>query len=212
MHALILTVCLCAGPDPGPTEKYFPNGSLAQRPDMHDHIHARYVEAFRAFGEPSLLSLVEQGKTEGVELYRFTWLRSFHRPVCITVRTELAKVMLTVKVLEGKGGYDLKKLATAKTVELKREDFKRFEALLEDAEYRHMVTKTAGEGSWFWSPEHKTWLRAYGGGNDGATWMLERCSGNTYFFAERWCPSKTRFGKACLHLIKLAELEGEEVY
>jgi hypothetical protein len=212
MRTSILCLLLFAIPTAVQVEKYFSDGSLHERPDMHEHRHARYAEAFKAFGEPSLLSLAEKENLEGVEIYRFTWLRSFHKPVCITARIETAKVALTVKVLDGKGGYEVGKVATEKKLDVAYKNFKPFLSLLDEAEYRHMVVAASGQGDWFWDSDRKVWIRAYRGGKDGATWMLEYCTAGRYFFAERWSPSKSRFGKACLQLLLLAWLDKEEVY
>src|SRR5688572_7147410 len=114
-------------------------------------------------------------------------MRSFHKPVCLRL-TIGEKTTLAVKVLSGKGGYALGKLETEKTLAIKQADVDEFLRLLDDAEYRHMVASATGQGNWLWLADNNTWIRKHGSGYDGATWLLETCSGNQYFFAERWSP------------------------
>jgi hypothetical protein len=195
-------------------DRYLPDGSLSDDPDIHEWLHKRYVAVFKAFDEPSLLKTVEKREAKNKRIYRFTWLRSFDRPVCITLVAG-DETKLTLKELDRKGDNKLGKLAT-KSIPIGRADYQRFSNLLDDADYRQMepVVTDKGVGAWRLSDGDHTWLRLAESHHDGATWLLEYCHDDEYFFVERWCPARSRFGKACLNLIKLSGLsvDPERIY
>lgn len=192
-------------------DRYFPDGSLGDDPEKHQSVHERYARMLKAFDEPSLMKAVENDDVKNRSIYRFTWLRSFHKPISIRL-VKGDTITLTAKVLDGKGGYDPGKLATNVTVQISLEQFTRFESLLADADYRFLSPRVTDAGDWIWSPEDKSWRRVYGSGIDGAEWILESCSEDSYFFVQRWSPSKSRFGKACLYLVELSEVKVDDIY
>lgn len=195
-------------------DRYFPEGSLSTNADTDEWVHKRYVEVFNAFDEPSLLKLVEKGQAKSKRIFRLTWLRSFDNPVCITL-TAGDQVKLTLKELERETPKrKLGRITRSETLTIDSAAFKKFTEFLDDAEYWQMepATITNGIGGWHWSEESSNWIRSYGSGLDGATWMLEYCRDDEYFFVERWSPIKTRFGKACQELIKLSGLAPKRVY
>jgi hypothetical protein len=209
--ALIVVTILLHPPSGLGEERYFPDGSLGREPRLHTSRHTWYANALKAFGEPSLMRAVEKGATQGRTIYRFTWLRSFDRPVCITLdRGE--SVSLTVKVLDGKGGYELGKVTVNKTSQITQEQVARFQQLLQEAGYRVMSPRATGDHAWYWSAAHNTWLQKHSSGLDGAQWILEYCSGVEYFFVDRWSASKSPFGEACLYLVELSGIDVGDIY
>src|SRR5260221_5614308 len=114
-------------------DRYFPDGSLSDDPEMHEWLHKRYVAAYKAFDEPSLLKIVEEGEAKNKRTFRFTWLRTFDRPVCVTLVAG-DQIKLTLKELDGKGGYKLGKLVPPKSIAIDRRDYQRFLDLIDDAD------------------------------------------------------------------------------
>lgn len=209
---LLAATFVLAAAQASATERYFPEGSLADTRDMDESHNETFAKAFRELDEPSLLTLVEKGATKGKRIYRFTWLRSFDRPICITLMAD-DRVTLIAKTLNGKG-REAKKLTVNKPVTISHADFEEFLRLLDDADYSKMIaTESNADNHWCWSTTDRTWSRSYHSGKDGATWTLESCADECYSFAERWSPqSKSPFRKACLFMVKLGGLENEKVY
>jgi hypothetical protein len=194
-------------------ERYFPQGSLADSKENDAFRHEHFVKIFHEFNEPSFLTLVEKGAAKDKRMFRFTWLRSFDRPICITLIAD-GRMTLTSKALDGKGRQEPRKLVAPVPVAVTGADFDQFLKLIDDADFWQMVpTESNADNHWCWSGNDKTWFRAHHSGKDGATWTLEYCDENCYSFAERWSPTSTSaFRKACLFLVKLAGFENEKVY
>ncbi len=62
---------------------------------------AWYSRHLTAAGETPLCTRVPSG-----EIYRFTWLRTFHQPIVITVGSGPEHYWLRATTLSGQGGYD----------------------------------------------------------------------------------------------------------
>ena len=94
---------------------------------------------------------------------------------------------------DGKGGYDLGKVAVNKTSQITQEQVARFQQLLQEAGYRVMSPRATGDHAWYWSAAHNTWLQKHSSGLDGAQWILEYCSGVEYFFVTSSASLMTTF-------------------
>ena len=197
-------------------EVYFPDLSLAEKAEDHEKRQDYYRAVFKAFDEPSFLTLIESGKASESPVFRFTWLRTFHRPVCIVFTADEKSPKLNLKVLDGQAGYTNKlgKLVTEKTFNLRREDLTEFKRLLDEADYDDMqsIVDLGHAGAWLWDERDHRWLRSYSAAKDGSSWLLERSHGKSYWFVERHNALKTSFGKACLHLLKSAGYDDGEGY
>ncbi len=104
------------------------------------------------------------------EIYRFTWLRTFHHPVSITVINDNNKVTITTKVLDGKGGYEPGNLIHNKKSDL---SIKNFNLLIQK------INKSK-----FWNMETESETM----GNDGAQWIIEGFNKSKYKLVVRWTP------------------------
>jgi cell fate regulator YaaT (PSP1 superfamily) len=60
-----------------------------------------YSKQLRALKEPIIFS-----DTSKKEMYRFTWLRTFHNPIAIRIEKENNNYKLYWKLCNGAGGYD----------------------------------------------------------------------------------------------------------
>jgi hypothetical protein len=152
---LLLTVSIvCAAQD------YFPRGVFSDPTDYSKHLVALDERPlFVAKPDPQ------------VECYRFTWLRSFHRPVVFRVdESKSGTATFTIKVGDGAGGHEPGKLVRT---EKKPVD----DTLL--AKLRNSVQ----HGRFFELPATDRNL-----GADGSTWILEVIKDGRYHVVSRWSP------------------------
>ena len=124
------------------------------------------------------------------EIYRFTWLRSFHLPVVIKIQKHQFDFIFTAKKL----------MPAYKDYpeELKISD-SGFISWFKWYTFKNKLDKIS-----FWNmsmddPEEQ--------GMDGGRWVLEGFKDGQYHFIDRWSAKGSDFGKACLYLIKISNLE-----
>ena len=116
-------------------------------------------------------------------IYRFTWMRSFHDQVSITMDVQRqGDAQLRLHVYRGA----LQQLETS-TQTLSKQQVGWVVSLIEGTNFWKMTTE--GEG-----PQ----------GMDGAEWVLEGVRGGQYHIVTRWNASRTPFGKALLELLQLS--------
>jgi hypothetical protein len=81
---------------------YFPSGTLDDTAQSSLFKEQWYSDQLRALKEPSLWEL---SKTQKSQIYRFLWLRSFHRPISVRLDIhEDGTGLLTTKATDGQGG------------------------------------------------------------------------------------------------------------
>lgn len=136
--------------------------------------------------------------TTYTEIYRFTWLRSFHIPIIFAIYNNDGEFNLIVKKILGQDTFHI----TRKPL----------------TEQQWLDFKTEIEGSYFWN------LGPMDGdpfniGADGASWNLEgrrKVTGKRkreHHFVERHSPKKGSFRNACLKLIMYyGEIPENEIY
>ncbi len=79
-------------------QQYFP-------PDAFDSTTAElYSKYLRALTEPSLRELSQ--KDPSAEVYRFLWLRAFHRPIAVRLTVTGSGGRVISKMTSARGGYD----------------------------------------------------------------------------------------------------------
>jgi hypothetical protein len=127
------------------------------------------------------------------EIYRFFWLRSFHRPVVIKVYELNGERYINLKLTDGKSASEPGLLVTNATRKLSNVEWCEFVALLDSSD--------------FWKMDKMDVSRL---ANDGSFWILEgvRASekGRRYYIAGEQSPVGGDFYRACLELMKLAGL------
>ena len=74
---------------------YFPVKSFSDRPSSDSFVQNWYSSALYSFKEPVLSQ-----NFVGHSIYRFLWLRSFHRPVVFTLHQNESQVWLNTKMLD----------------------------------------------------------------------------------------------------------------
>lgn len=175
----------------------------------------------------------------GQDMYRFLWLRSFHRPVLLTLTRQPSGATLRTQLLSKPAcGPRMTHIqfippnASASQRKKLQEDFNRHQAdpavQRELAEANKPATQVAAEETTLpLSPQQ--WqqfeqllvknefnqLPAYqeSGAMDGAYWLLEAHQANSYHMVSRHSPNKSgSFRKACEYLLDLSSARKEERY
>ena len=149
-----------------------------------------YGKHLKQMNERSLLNVSDENK----EVYRFLWLRTFDHPVSVRLERDGYSFKLTSVELDGAGGYEPGKLFRTDNVQISRDQWCAFMALLEN--------------SLFWSQETNS---RDDSGNDGSQWVLEGVRGGRYHIVDRWTPMSGGFREACLFLLKLSGREPESL-
>ncbi len=146
-----------------------------------------YSEHLYAMKEPLLFN-----KNLNKEVYRFTWLRTFHNPIAIRIENIGKNYKLTWKLCDGAGGYEPGKLTINKSVEINPEKWDMFKSKLDSLDYWNMS------------------LGRMSNGTDGSEWILEGVNKEKYNVVTIWSPSKGSFYDACNFLLSLTDLEINE--
>ena len=182
-----------------------------------------YSSALFSFKEPILYN-----KHIEVNIYRFLWLRSFHRPVVFVLSRSGSRVTLTTKILDRqpefietkydpRGWDDLMDELKGKTIQ-KIGDSLIVVIADRKANIVYNNTSEVTLDSWasfeqllqkaqFWNMPA---VRDNERGMDGSEWILEGLLGDKYHFAVRWTP-KGQFRDAGIFLIELSGLK-EDIY
>lgn len=154
-------------PDGKRAEAFF--GKIATMSDDRDMLlMSRFAVCLEALGESSLES---RKANASQECYRFTWLRSFHRPVVF--RAELknnAESRLTIKVADGAGGYELGKVIRNETQSLDKTVAEKLRARAQK------ILKLEPYEKWH--------------GLDGSFWLMEVLVSGHYHVVYRWTPKE----------------------
>jgi hypothetical protein len=144
-----------------------------------------YSEQLSAMQEPVLFSYNSTN-----EIYRFTWLRTFHHPIAIRIKKNGDSYFLYWKECGGKGGYEPGELIKDGHKVISKISWYEFMDRLNRIDFWKMNTKERSLG------------------NDGAEWILEGKSGKNYHVTDRWTPNAlTGYYRCCDFLIGLANLK-----
>jgi hypothetical protein len=143
--------------------------------------------------ETSFFALAEK---EGIRQYRFTCLRTFHKPFCIVLQMRADGTgTLTRKVGSGRGGYQPAELTERVESAVDQVQVDSFEKLMESEGFWKLPSTVRPEGI------------------DGAIWIVEAVQGGRYHIVSRWSPrEKTPIGKLGRRLLELADWKVDERY
>ena len=152
----------------------------------------RMAEQLAALKEQSILTLP---LLENQEIYRFTWLRSFHKPIAIRIEKTGDLVRLYYKVGKGMGGYKPKGIKSSGKKTLSITEWDNFVKLVEAMDYNS------------WDNNSEMTMM------DGSEWMIEHKT-STQFQAKKTNIAGEDFTKAGLYLVGLANIKipEEEIY
>jgi hypothetical protein len=130
------------------------------------------------------------------EIYRFTWLRTFHHPVSVRVENQGNISKLFSKVCNGASGYGPGQLIFDTTISISADEYKLLTMKVDSINFWSMKTEQRDEV-----------------GNDGSEWIIEAVKNNKYHMVTRWSPSEERqvnFRSVGEYLISLSKISSGE--
>lgn len=160
--------------------------------DEGDLVYQRYGIFLKAFGEQSIYA---EKENKDIQVYRFTWLRTFHFPILIKLKVNKANSLgtLHIKELDGASGYDYGKIRKDYKKEVSKENVDKLLQLLKRTNF------------WKLTPEIEDM------GLDGAWWIVEGLKDGKYHFVKRWSP-KNDVKDIGLFFLQLTDLKVEQIY
>ena len=169
---------------------YFPDKIFSDKSNVNALINQWFGEQLLALEELPLYPA-----ETGIEVYRFTWLRSFHKAMSFRLTiTPAGTGQLSVTRTNGAGGYDPGSIDLKKNVEIQNSDVEALRNGLKDM------------GFWLMPAKEET------RGMDGAEWLLESVSGGLYHLVVRWSPQDGKFRDWAMSLMILGNVELGEIY
>jgi hypothetical protein len=130
------------------------------------------------------------------EIYRFTWLRTFHHPVSVRVEKQDNIIKLFSKVCSGAAGYEPGQLIFDTTMSIST------------YKYKLLTKKVDRINFWIMKTEQTDEI-----GKDGSEWIIEAVRDNKYHMVTRWSPSEERqvnFRSVGEYLISLSKISSDE--
>lgn len=161
-------------------------GFLDRSFDLAHFVNRWYSQHLFTMQEPLLYNGFFQN-----EIYRFTWLRTFHEPIVIRIEKTENEIQLIAKRTDGAGGYGPGQLVETIQTKLIDKEWDKFKGLIADIDF------------WNLSPIEITNIL----GCDGAQWILEGSKDGEYHMIDRWSGDDKETGKACLYLLELSGLK-----
>jgi hypothetical protein len=170
--------------------EFFPKGIFGERSHSDEFIRKWYSEQLSALEEVSLYPAAS-----GIEVYRFTWLRTFHNPMAFKVTVlESGAGALTVKRANGAGGFKPGVVDLRKEISLSN---------LQVAGLKKGLVNMS-----YWEKP----VRLETMGTDGAEWIIEASVNGTYKIVDRWSKSDSAVQAWGMELINLSRLDVGKVY
>lgn len=180
----LLLVMVCRAQD------YFPARAFSDRADWSSESGSSYSKYLKALEEPSLFSLKSY---QGVECYRFTWLRSFERPVALRVDVDKSGVaIMAIKVSDHPDDKSPAKIVKDEIKVLTEEQLQQLRRLF--------------RREFFKEPSH-----IEDQGVDGARWIIETVNSGRYHVVSRHSPNEGPVRQIGDFLLKIAALGDDAV-
>jgi hypothetical protein len=162
----------------------------------------------------------------GFENYRFLWLRSFHKPVMITIQKG-TRITINTKILQKIPDIWTHiylpdgEIGSFQDYETSKKDFPLADSIIVPKNDIKIITDTTvyiSKKEWdgflkladscrFWKLKPISRVM----GLDGAEWILEGQKKDKYQFVARWSPTDS-FEKCCEYLIRLSAAKNEMIY
>lgn len=167
--------------DPAVLAGYFPPGlrqpaiwcGVPAQPILRRFEAEWYANHLLSADETSLFQASEKELVHHPKTYRFTWLRSFHKPVVVRLdQTDGGSFQLVAKRLSGKGGYDAGSVEARITRILTPQEQRRFTDGLDAAQDLNLPPVGC---------EHMV---------DGAAWIMEADEDGRYKYLHRQSPTQ----------------------
>jgi hypothetical protein len=130
------------------------------------------------------------------EVIRLTCLRTFHAPFAIRVERDVTgAIKLVLKISDGAGGYESRRLIATTKKSLSEAQWKELEETLNSSGFWDLLTQTQDLGC------------------DGSEWIVEGVQQGKYHVVERWAPKDGSSYRAIGDkLIELSETSFGELY
>ena len=206
------------GSPPTASDKYFPPGVFdTTRPDNFKEVW--YTRTLTALAEPSLYELRAD---KAVQVYRFLWLPSFHRPISVrlTINSDGTGSVVARSVDKHTGLLTATKTDTGKLIlDTTGEASK--------TQVQEVLKQLENLGFWFMKAEDDWGGRQDAQGRririmgaDGAGWVLEGVKNGEYHIVDRWSPeaagnsvaSNQEYARLCRHFLQLGKVEVKDLY
>jgi len=143
-----------------------------------------YSKHLHAMKEPLLFN-----RKIDKEIYRFTWLRTFDKPMTFRFEKRNDSFIFYWKVLNGAGGYEPGEIEIERLKILTKKEWNEFTQLVGKADFWNMDLGRSSIGT------------------DGSEWIMEGVNQTDYRVVSVWSPSNGNFYKACDYLISLTNLK-----
>jgi hypothetical protein len=169
---------------------YFPlfrnkQNSVENMHSLDTALNKWYSASLFDFNEPNIYTYNGDD-----EIYRFTWLRSFHNPVIIRfVKHDNAYTLYTKELLDN-DGYIPQEIKVNAKVEMTSLDWQNFKSKIDDLDFWNIVSNDT-------EPRP----------NDGAEWILEGVTKNEYHFITRTSSGDAKYRACCKYLLFLSKLK-----
>ncbi|KGO88537.1 hypothetical protein Q765_01110 [Flavobacterium rivuli WB 3.3-2 = DSM 21788] len=134
------------------------------------------------------ISLYKKQVLDDIEIYRFTWLRSFHNPIALRIEKSNNDVTLYYSIGKGMGGYKPIGLKKRGSKKLTLTEWDNFVKLLSNGNYREL-------------PNYDSTLMT-----DGAVWLLEYKTHDTYEAKADNNPGKNIYN-SCIYLLRISGIK-----
>jgi hypothetical protein len=169
---------------------FFPKGAFGDYSNVDDIVRKWYIKQLRGLEETSLYP-----PSTDKEVYRFTWLRTFHNPMVFKI-TVLGNGSgtLTVKRANGAGGYEPGLIDLRKDIALSNAQVDELKKGLSDMSYWEKPSKLETMGM------------------DGAQWIVEANANGKYKIVDRWSGSDPAVQAWGIQLIDLSGADVGDVY
>jgi hypothetical protein len=174
-------------------KQYFPIDESKKITGISSFENEWYSGQLEAMNEP----IIYKNKVNK-EVYRFTWLRSFHHPVAIRIEHFKNNYCIYWKLNSGSGGGKPGKLILNK------------KRIIDKNNWDTFISKLNASGFWMMSTNESDQT-----GMDGAQWILEGKAIKRYHLTVRWTPNpKSQYYACCDYLLGLTDLKisGREKY
>lgn len=135
--------------------------------------------------------LYNQHNGESSEIFRFTWLRTFHNPICLRLEKTNESHMLYWKLMDGAGGYDYGKLKTSESKKISNAEWNLFNDLFNAIKISELPN------------------RSYYPMTDGASWTIEYRTPDLFKAHDTNIPSE-KIIDCCKYLLKLTNVKIDE--
>lgn len=168
---------------------YFRKNEFASKwVEQNDFINDWYGKHLKAMQELPLIDT-----TADKEVYRFLWLRSFHRPIAVRIEKTSDQLQLSLVETDGRGGYGPGDTLRREVKSIDNLQWCEFQALLDQAEF------------WTLAGDDKD------PGQDGAQWIMEGVKNGRYHLVDRWSPETGAFRASCIYLLELSGIDTEKL-